>query len=148
MPRHISSESTWYPNCHLKYSYLKIYIMCSHLWRFNLTRQKLQRVKIQFIITRVWRVETSYDPTILTKPMIYQDRITSRTQEREREISNTELLVHTLSPEGELLPPRHGDCRDDEDAHLWWFPPPSGCRNGLPISFSWLQRLVATELPI
>ena len=35
---------------------------------------KLQRVKIQFITTRVERVETSYDPSMLTKPMIYQDR--------------------------------------------------------------------------
>ena len=33
-------------------------------------KTKLQRVKTQFITTSVERGETSYDPTILTKPMI------------------------------------------------------------------------------
>jgi len=41
-------------------------------------KTKLQRVKIQFITTRVERGETSYDPSMLTKPMIYQDRDISR----------------------------------------------------------------------
>ena len=48
-------------------------------------KTKLQRVKIQFITTRVERGETSYDPSMLTKPMIYQDHDISRSQERERE---------------------------------------------------------------
>ncbi len=48
-------------------------------------KTKLQRVKIQFITTRVERGETSYDPSMLTKPMIYQDRDISRSRERERE---------------------------------------------------------------
>ena len=54
---------------------------------------------------------------ILTKLMVHQDRAKSRTQEseRERERSNTLLLVHTPSLEGELLPPRDGGRRDDED---------------------------------
>ena len=47
--------------------------------------KKLQRVKIQFITTRVERGETSYDPSMLTKPVIHQDRDISRTRERERE---------------------------------------------------------------
>ena len=34
-----------------------------------------------------------------------------------RERSNTQLLVHTLSPEGELLPPRRGERRDNDDGH-------------------------------
>ena len=45
---------------------------------------KLQRVKTQLITTRVWRGETTYDPTTLTKPTIHQDRDISRTQESER----------------------------------------------------------------
>ena len=28
------------------------------------------------------------------------------------------------------------------------FPPPAGCRNGVPIGYWWLQRLAAAELPI
>src|SRR5215216_1229099 len=46
-------------------------------------KTKLQRVKIQFIITRVEKGETSYDPSMLTKPMIYQDHDISRSRERE-----------------------------------------------------------------
>ena len=61
--------------------------------------------------------KTPYDPTILTKPAIHQDRDISRTRERERERLNTYLLVQTLSPEGGLLPPHHGGRRDDEDGH-------------------------------
>ena len=34
-------------------------------------------------------------------------------------------------PEGELLPPRPGEHRDDEDGHQRGIPPPAGCRNGL-----------------
>ena len=49
---------------------------------------------------------TPYDPTILTKLMVHQDHAKSRTRERE---------IKHISPEGELLPPRHGDRRDDED---------------------------------
>ena len=41
--------------------------------------------------------------------------MTSQEHEREREGLNTELLVQILSPEGGLLPPRHGGRRDDED---------------------------------
>ena len=50
--------------------------------QFDMT--KLQKGNIQFITTRVERVETSYDPSMLTKPMIYQDRDISRSRERER----------------------------------------------------------------
>ena len=32
-------------------------------------------------------------------------------------------MVHTLSLEGELLPPRHGEHRDDEDGHRRGIPP-------------------------
>ena len=38
-------------------------------------------------------------------------------REREREIEIKHIAtVQTLSPEGELLPPHHGGCRDDEDS--------------------------------
>ena len=48
-------------------------------------KTKLQGVKTQFITTRVERGETSYDPSMLTKPMIHQDRDISRSRERGRE---------------------------------------------------------------
>ena len=47
------------------------------------------------------------------------------------------LLVHTLSPEGELLHPRHGEHRDDEDGHRRGIPPCAGT------SLYWFS--VATE---
>ena len=46
-------------------------------------KTKLQRVKTQFITISVERGETSYDPSMLTKPMIYQDRDISRSRTRE-----------------------------------------------------------------
>ena len=57
---------------------------------------------------------TPYDPTILTKLVVHQDRTKSRTREREREINHIATGTY-LIPEGELLPPRHGNRRDDED---------------------------------
>ena len=54
--------------------------------------------------------------------MIHQDRITSRTQEREREIKHIATGTYP-KPEGELLPPRHGEHRDDEDGHRKGIPP-------------------------
>ena len=56
---------------------------------------------------KIEREETPYDPTILAKLVVHQDRAKSRTQERERERSNTELLIHTLSLEDELLTHHH-----------------------------------------
>ena len=32
-------------------------------------------------------------------------------------------VSHTVSPEGELLPPHHGERRDDEDGHRRGIPP-------------------------
>ena len=49
-------------------------------------------------------------------------------------------MVHTLSPEGELLPPRHGEHRDDEDGHRRGIPP---LRQGAETGLDWF--LVATE---
>ena len=89
--------------------------------------------------------ETSYDPTTISKLAIHQDRITSRT--REREIKHIATGTYP-QPEGELLAPCHGERRDDEDGHRWWVTPPAGCRNGLPRGFWWLQRIAAAELPI
>ena len=48
------------------------------------------------------------------------------TREREREIKHIATGTY-LSPEGELLPPRHGERQDDEDGHWWWIPPLTGC---------------------
>ena len=73
---------------------------------------KPQREKIRFITTRIEREETPYDPTILTKLAIHQDHAKSRT--RERDIKRIATGTNP-QPEGELLPPRHGDSQDDED---------------------------------
>ena len=43
--------------------------------------------------------------------------------------------IHTLSPEGELLPPRHGERRDNEDGHQRGIPAPAGCWNGSRLVF-------------
>ena len=51
-------------------------------------KSKLQRIKTQFTTTSVERRETSYDPSMLTKPMIYEDRDISRSREREGEIKH------------------------------------------------------------
>ena len=73
------------PHCHLNYSYRKTYILCSRISTFNPTdKTKLQRVKIEFTTTRVERGETSYDPSMLTKPMICQDHDISRSRETDR----------------------------------------------------------------
>ena len=47
---------------------------------------------------------------MIAKLVIHQDRVVSSTQERDQTHS-----YWTLNPEGELLPPRDGERRDDED---------------------------------
>ena len=75
------------PHCHLKYSYRKTYIMCSQIWTFNPTRQNFKGWR--FNSSQQDREgETPYDPTILTKLVIHQDRANSRTRERKREIEH------------------------------------------------------------
>ena len=49
-------------------------------------------------------------------------------------------MVHTLSPKGELLPPRHGERRDEEDGKRWGIPPSGRVSEQGPDWF-----LVATE---
>ena len=59
---------------------------------------------------------------------------------RENQRSAQEVaLVHTLSPEGELLPHRHGERGDDEDGHEEGLPLQQGAGTGL----DWFS--VATE---
>ena len=92
----------------------KTYIKCSQIHKsIQSDNKEISKGKLNSQQDREGK--TPYDLTILTKPAIHQDHDISRTRERER--SNTWLLVHTLSPEGELLPPRHGEHRDDEDGH-------------------------------
>ena len=49
-------------------------------------------------------------------------------------------MVHTLSLEGELLPPRHGGRQDDEDGHRRGIPP---LRQGAEMGLDWFS--MATE---
>ena len=82
---------------------------------------KLQRVMTQFITTKVERGETSYDPSMLTKPMIYQDRDISRTREREREIKHIATGTNP-QPRGWTTP-----------SSSWW---PSGWWRWPPVMIS------------
>ena len=68
------------------------------------------------------------------------------TQEHERE--RDQILVHTLSPEGELLPPHHGEHRDDENGHQREIAPSGRVPERVLIGFRWLRRLLAAELLI
>ena len=119
------------PHCHHEYSYARhISSALKSIKVFKSITTKSQREKLNSS-QEDREGKTPYDPTILTKPAIHQDRDISRTWVREKERLNTQLLVQTLSPEGGLLPPHRGSHRDDEDGHWWWFPPPAECRNGV-----------------
>ena len=72
------------PHCHHGYSYARHTSSVLKSEIFNPTITKPQREKIRFITTKIEREETPYDPTILTKLAIHQDRDISRTRERER----------------------------------------------------------------
>ena len=76
------------PHCHHGYSYARHTSSVLKSEIFNPTITKPQREKIRFITTKIEREETPYDPTILTKLAILQDRSISRTREREREIKH------------------------------------------------------------
>ena len=76
------------PHCHHGYSYARHTSSVLKSEIFNPTITKPQREKIRFITTRIEREETPYDPTILTKLAIHQDRAKSRTWERKRERLN------------------------------------------------------------
>ena len=59
------------------------HISCVLRSEHSVWQEKLQRVRTQFITTSVERGETSHDPSMLTKPMIHQDRDISRSHARE-----------------------------------------------------------------
>ena len=44
-------------------------------------------------------------------------------------------MVYTLIPEGELLPPRHGERQDDEDGHRRGIPLRQGAGTGSRLVF-------------
>ena len=71
------------PHCHHGYSYARHTSSVLKSEIFNPTITKPQREKIRFITTKIEREETPYDPTILTKLAVHQDRAKSRTRERE-----------------------------------------------------------------
>ena len=72
----------------------KTYIKCSQIHN-SIQADNSEISKVKLNSSQEGRGgETPYDSTIVTK-----------------------LAVHPLIPAGELLPPRHGDRRDDEDGH-------------------------------
>ena len=102
------------PRCHHEYSYARhISSSLKSIKVFNPITTKYQREKLNSS-QQDREGKTPYDPTILRKPAIHQDRDISRTREREREREIKHIApVQTLSPEGGLLHPHHGGRRDD-----------------------------------
>ena len=100
----------------------KTYIKCSQIWNIQSDNNETSKGK-----DSIHHNKDREGRNTIWSNYINKARDTSRSCQikntRERERSNTYLLVHTLSPEGELLPPHHGDRRDDEDGLRWWFPP-------------------------
>ena len=73
------------PHCHHEYSYARhISRALKSIKVFNPITTKPQREKLNSS-QQDREGKTPYDPIILTKPAIHQDRDISRTQERERE---------------------------------------------------------------
>ena len=71
------------PHCHHEYSYARhISSAFKSIKLFNLITTKSQREKLNSS-QQDREGETPYDPTILTKPAIHQDRDISRTWERD-----------------------------------------------------------------
>src|SRR3954469_23236856 len=73
------------PHCHHEYSIARhLSSVLKSIKVSNLITMKSQREKLNSS-QQDREGETPYDPTILTKPAIHQDRDISRTRERERE---------------------------------------------------------------
>ena len=81
----------------------KTYIKCSQSIKvFNPITTKSQREKLNSS-QQDREGEIPYDPTILTKPAIHQDRDISRTREREREIKHIATGTYP-QPRGRTTP--------------------------------------------
>ena len=80
--KHTSSGSIEHPIITTNIPSQDIHQVFSDL-NIQFDKTKLQRVKTQFITTSVERGETSYDPSMLTRPMIHQDRDILRSCARE-----------------------------------------------------------------
>ena len=71
------------PHCHHEYSIARhISSVLKSIKVFNPITMKSQREKLNSSQDREGK--TPYDPTILTKPSIHQDRAIKNTRERER----------------------------------------------------------------
>ena len=73
------------PHCHLKYSHRKTYISYVIISEYSIRQDKTSKGEDSIHHNKSIEGKTPYDPTILTKLAIHQDRDISRTQERERE---------------------------------------------------------------
>ena len=106
------------PHCHHMYPHeIHTSRVLKSIKVFNLITTKSQREKLNSS-QQDREGKTPYDPTILTKPAIHQDRDISRTQEREREREIKHIATGTNpQPQGWTTPPHHGGRQDDEDGH-------------------------------
>ena len=86
MPKHTSSESIEHPVVTTGIP-RKTYIKCSQIHK-SIQSDNSETSNVKLNTSQVDRGgETPYDPTIVTKLAVHQDRAKSRTRERER--SNT-----------------------------------------------------------
>ena len=88
----------------------KTYIKCSQIHK-SIQSDNSETSKVKLNSSQEYREgETPYDPTILTKLAIHQDRANSRTQEREREIKHIAIGTNP-QPQGWTTP-----------SSSWWPP--------------------------
>ena len=86
------------PHCHHEYSIARhISSVLKSIKVFNPITTKSQREKLNSS-QQDREGKTPYDPTILTKPAIHQDRDISRTRERERERERDETDSYRYKP--------------------------------------------------
>ena len=82
-------------HCHHEYSYVRhITSALKSIKVFNLITTKSQKLNSS---KQDKEGETPYDPTILTKLAIHQDRAKSRTQERERDQTHSYWYIPSAS---------------------------------------------------
>ena len=118
------------PQCHLKYSYCKTYIMCSQIWTFNLTWQ-----------TSKGKDSIDHNKSVEGRNIIWSDYINkSHGIDHEREIKHIATSTNP-QPRGWTTP-----------SSSWWppgwrtwppemIPPPAGCQNGSRLVFGGYRAL-------
>ena len=94
MPKHTSSESIEHPIVTMGIP-RKTYIKCSQIHQ-SIQSDNSETSKVKLNSSQEDRGgETPYDPTIVAKLVVHQDRAKSRTREREREREIKHIATNT-----------------------------------------------------